>query len=835
MNSAVKAKTDQEVNERAEQLLGQMTLSEKVALFAGVDNWHTVPIERLGIPSLTMTDGPSGVRADPDGTGRASGPTTAFPTGVAMASTWNPEMVAKAAAAMAEETRGMGCDILLGPCVNIVRAPLAGRNFEAYSEDPYLAGRTGVGWVNGLQSKNVGASLKHFAANNQEINRFRSSSVVDERTLREIYLPAFEMVSQETKPWTVMTSYNKINGVYASENARLLRDILEGEWGYEGVVISDWGANHSTIPAKNNGLDIEMPGPAKYFGEMLEQAVYNWQVPESVVDESARQILRMIVRSGIMDDPSANPPGSVNTPEHAAVARELSEESITLLKNENHVLPLDATRLKTVAVIGPNATDLIPGGEGSSRVKPPYMSQPLDAIQGRVGNSVKVLYAQGCSNLVVPPLIKSEFFTPSEGNAPGLTVKFYNNTNFEGQPAAIQNTKTFEFFWYNVGPWGEVDSKQFSAVWTGTMRVPQSGVYTFLLGNTERCQVYLDGELVVENNQGHLPLHALMENPMAVTTAAPVELEAGRDYEFCGKYVWTDGDGIPAVRLMYLPPQPEGDPIAKAVEAAKQADVALVFAGMPMAYESEGGDRPNMKLPGQQDELIREVAAANPNTVVVLNAGSPVEMPWVDQVAGLMIVYYPGQEGGNAITNVLFGDTNPSGKLTITLPKKLEDNPAYINYPGAQEIHYGEGIFVGYRYYDFKGIEPLFPFGHGLSYTSFEYNDLQVPETVSKGQPVTMQVTVKNTGERAGKEVVQVYVRDVEAGLVRPVKELKRFEKVTLQPGESKTLSFTLDERALSFYDPYRGGWIAEPGKFEVLVGSSSRDIRRQAGFTLEE
>ncbi len=834
MSPAGKARSEQEIHEKVEELLGQMTLSEKVALFSGLDNWHTAAIERLGIPALTMTDGPSGVRADPDGTGRKTGPTTAFPTGVAMASSWNPEVVAQAAAAMAEETRGMGCDILLGPCVNIVRTPLAGRNFEAFSEDPYLAGRIGAAWVNGLQSKNVGASLKHFAANNQEINRFRGSSVVDERTLREIYLPAFEMVSQETDPWTVMTSYNKINGAYAAENARLIRDILEGEWGYEGAVISDWGGNHSTIPAKNNGLDIEMPGPAKYFGQLLEQAVYNWQVPETVIDESARRILRMIVRSGRMDATDTNPAGSVNTPEHVEAARKLAEEAITLLKNENSVLPLDAARLKTLAVIGPNAADLIPGGEGSSRVKPPYMSQPLDAIQDRVGDSAKVLYAQGCSNLVAPPLIKSEFFTPSEGDGPGLTLRFYNNLNFEGQPAAQQNRKTMEFFWYNVGPHGEVDPDRFSAVWTATMRVPQSGVYTFLLGNTERCKIYLDGKLVIENNQGHLPMNVLMENPMAVTTAAPVELEADKAYDFRAEYIWTDGDGIPAVRLMYLPPQPEGDPLAQAVEIARQADAALVFAGMPAAYETEGGDRANMKLPGPQDELIHAVAAANPNTVVILNAGAPVEMPWADEVAGILIVYYPGQEGGSAVTNVLFGDVNPSGKLTITLPKTYEENPTYINYPGAQEVHYGEGIFVGYRYYDFKGIQPLFPFGHGLSYTTFAYSDLQAPQSIKKGEPVEVKVTVKNTGTRAGKEVVQVYVRDVEASLMRPVKELKRFEKVALEPGESQTLTFNLDERALSFYDPFQGGWVAEPGKFEVLVGSSSRDIRQQASFSLE-
>lgn len=835
MSPSSKACEDQEVNEKVEQLLSQMTLKEKVSLFAGIDNWHTTAIERLGIPSLTMTDGPSGVRADPDGTGRITGPTTAFPTGVAMASSWEPECVERAAAAMAEETRAMGCDILLGPCVNIVRTPLAGRNFEAYSEDPYLAGCTGAAWVNGLQSKNVGASLKHYAANNQEINRFRGSSVIDERTLREIYLPAFERIVRESRPWTVMTAYNKINGVYASENPRMLQDILEDEWGFEGVVISDWGANHSVVAAKNAGLDIEMPGPAKYFGELLESAVQNWQVDESAIDASARRILRMIVRSCKMTDPSANPPGSVNTPEHQATARELAEVSITLLKNENGVLPLRPESQKTIAVIGPNANELLPGGEGSSRVKPPYTVQPLDAIRARAGNSVKVLYAQGCSNLVIPLLLKSEFLSPSEGEGHGLTVKFFNNAHFSGQPVSQYTAQALEFFWDNVGPGTAVDPNRFSALWTGTLRVPRSGVYTFFLGNTESCRVYIDGELLIENNQGHLPLGELMENPQALVTAAPLRLEAEKDYEFRAEYMWTQGEGIPAARLMHMPPEEESDPIAQAVEIAGQADVALIFAGMPLGFESEGGDRPDMKLPGRQDELIRAVAAANPNTVVALNVGAPVEMPWVDQVAGLLLLYYPGQEGGSAIARILFGDANPSGKLPITLPRRLEDNPTYINYPGAQEVHYGEGIFVGYRYYDFKDIEPLFPFGHGLSYTSFEYGDLRLPETVKAGAPLEVQVTVKNTGARAGKEVVQLYLRDVTAALVRPLKELKGFQKVLLQPGESQVLRFSLAARDLSYYNLYKGGWVAEPGTFEVLVGASSRDIRQRASFELHE
>jgi beta-glucosidase len=386
------------MSERVESLLAQMTLKEKVSLLSGKDVWNTVPVERLGIPSLTMTDGPHGVRAADIATGRKLGPATSFPTGISMGACWNPELVEQVGSALADETRGMDCHILLGPCVNIVRSPLGGRNFETYAEDPYLAGRTGVAWVRGLQSRNVGASLKHYACNNQEINRHRSSSVIDERTLREIYLPAFEAVVKEAKPWTVMTSYNKINGVYASENPKMLKEILKGEWGYEGVVITDWGANHSTIDSKNAGLDLEMPGPAKYFGSFLVEAVRNWQVEECEVDDSVRRILRMILQAGAMDAENGNPPGSVNTPVHHSLARELAEESIVLLKNEGPILPLRLDHIRSLAVIGPNAAEARIGGGGSSYVEPPYRVSPLEGIQARAGDHIEIRYAKGCDN-----------------------------------------------------------------------------------------------------------------------------------------------------------------------------------------------------------------------------------------------------------------------------------------------------------------------------------------------------------------------------------------------------------------------------------------------------
>ncbi len=646
-----------------------------------MDNWRTYAVDRLGIPAITMTDGPHGVRST-HMPGRLDRPATAMPTGIALASTWNPALIERVGATLGAETRALGCDVLLGPCINIVRSPLNGRNFETYSEDPFLAGEIAVAWVTGLQSQKVGASLKHFACNNQEYERMRGNSVVDERTLREIYLPAFEKTVKTAQPWTVMCSYNRLNGTYASQNRTLLTTILREEWGFEGMVVSDWTAVHSTFDAVQAGLDLEMPGPARWFGSLLLEGVKYWAVEEAVVDEAARRVLRLVAQVGKLDDAATLPAGAWDTPAHRALAREAAEEAVILLKNEGGLLPLEAKALKTVAVIGPNAAEAVISGGGSSIVDPPYKVSILEGLQASLGHGVTILHEPGCSN--------------------------------QGEDAGD---------------------------------------------------------------------------------------EAG---------------------------------IQRAVVAAQKADVAIVCIGNPLLHETEGGDRPNMELPGRQAELARRVAAVNPKTVVVLTAGAPVSMPWLAQVPALVHGLYTGQEGGNAVAAILLGEVNPSGKLTETLPVKLEDNPAYLNYPGGRDVRYGEGIFVGYRYYEKKGVEPLFPFGHGLSYTPFEYSDLKVESSGKIGAPVSVSLRVKNSGTRAGKEVVQLYVRDVQSSVLRPVKELKGFAKLALQPGESREAAFILDERAFAFYSPERHAWVVEPGEFEVLAGSSSRDIRLAAKLVLK-
>lgn len=822
------------IEKRVDELLGQMTLKEKILLLSGRDTWFTIPIPRLGIPSIAMTDGPHGVRTADSASGRKVEPTTCFPTGVSMSASWNTELIERVAAALGEETRAEGCNILLGPCVNIVRTPIAGRNFESYSEDPYLAGRIGVAWVKGIQSQQIGASLKHFACNNQETERHRSSSEVDERTLREIYLPAFETIVKEAKPWTVMCSYNRINGVYASQNHYLLKEILKGEWGFEGLVVSDWGANHTIFESVQGGLDLEMPGPAKYYGRLLMEAAHNWQIEEPDIDDSARRILRIILRSGMMDKPGNQEAGSANTPEHQALARELAEEAITLLKNDGNFLPLDLNKVKSIAVIGPNAAEGRIGGGGSSFVEPPYQVSPLDGLKNSLGNRIQVNYEIGCDNYVEPPLLKADYVMIPDCSAYGLKGEYFNNLDFSGKADFERIDDRLDFSWWGSSPAPDINRGNYSVRWTGKLMVPESGLYTLSIKNTGLARIYINDELFIEN----IGVDSSIFDEAATTSYGLRNFTAGNSYDIRLEFTKLPGQEFAHLRLcMAYSPKPEEDErFGRAVELARHSDLAIVFAGMPTGYETEGWDRPDIELPGRQNELIRAITEVNPRTVVVLNAGAPVTLPWLDSVPAVIEAYYPGMEGGNAVARVLTGEVNPSGKLPVTFPMHLEDTPAFTNQarPGTREILYGEGIFVGYRYYDARDIEPLYPFGYGLSYTTFEYLDIQAPKNARAGEPVVVSVSIKNTGKVTGKEVVQLYVRDMSAYLPRPEKELKGFKKISLEPGEEKTVQFTLDKRSFAFYDPIQKDWIIEPGEFEILVGASSRDIRLKTNLLLK-
>jgi beta-glucosidase len=702
------------VDQRVQDLLSRMTLEEKVAMLSG-ENWmQSVQNERLGIPSIKMTDGPAGIRswAGPSHgadatTAKIEVHTTAFPSGIAMGATWDTDLLESQGHAIGQEEKALGRDMILGPTVNINRTPLWGRNFEAYGEDPYLTSRLAVAYIKGVQSEGVIATVKHFAANNQEFERHRINAEVDERALQEIYFPAFKAAVQEAQVWSLMSAYNRLNGTYCAENPLLLKDVLQKQWGFKNFVISDWGSTYSTVGTVNAGMDLEMPGGdqmKRWLKQPDSQAAGNgggWLVPEKVIpeikagkispatiDDNVGRILRAIFISGQFDHPHTGG-GEVDTPEQRAFVRKAATESIVLLKNSGDVLPLDAAKIHSVAVIGPDAGVAVTGGGGSSHVTSKYSITPLQGIQDRAGERVHVSYAPGVT---------------MEGDNPGK------------------------------------------------------------------------------------------ENPA--------------DHEELRK---------------------------EAVEAAGKADAAIVVVGRSPKLESEDFDINSLELPAGQDELIEAVAKANKNTIVVINAGGPVLMSkWITKVPAIVDMWYGGQEGGNAIADILFGDANPSGKLPVSFVKRWEDSPAYGHYPGEHlTVQYAEGIYVGYRYFDKHSVDPLFPFGYGLSYTKFDYSDLKVSPSASAGKPAQVSLQVRNSGSRAGAEVVELYVHDGHSTVDRPEKELKGFRRVTLAPGESKNVEFSLDPASLGYYSVAKKAWVTEPGQFDVLIGSSSRDIRMKGSFTV--
>ena len=693
---------------KIKDLIQQMTLEEKVTMLAGADAWHTVAIERLGIPAIRVTDGPHGNRTIDDDDPLHRLPGTCYPTGVSMGASWNPDLIYRLGQALGEETSSKGCDILLGPCINIQRSPLAGRNFESFSEDPYLVSRIAVTYINGLQSRNVGASLKHFACNNSEFERFTMSSELSERAFREIYLRGFEAAVKECQPWTIMSSYNKINGTSSAENKYLLTDILKKEWGFEGFVVSDWWGVYSTIPTANAGLDLEMPGPANFLGDDLLTAIKAGEVSEKTIDDKVGRILRIVDKTGAFEGPKKMDPDAADTAEHRALAREVAEEAIVLLKNENNILPLQKDRLKTVAVIGPNANEARIEGGGSSRVKPYYTVSPLQGVAGMCGDGVEIIHEQGCKNYRLVPAIQPDLLSPGSGQeGQGLMAEYFNNGNLSGSPVLTRVEERLSMQW-RAEPGPNVDLDNFSIRWTGAFTAPVSGTYTFSLLSGGLSRLYLDDELLMDDWTGQTPS---TERGAWLTDEkiSEIELVEGQSYSIRVEY--SRSNAVNAVMRLGCDVPLPGDPMKQAVEAAAKADAALLFMGTSEEQESEGFDRDSIELPQNQIDLIQAVAEANANTVVILNNGSPLAMDgWLERVPAVVEAWFPGQECGNAIADILFGKVNPSGKLPLTFPKRIEDNPAYLNYPGENgKVLYGEGLFVGYRYYDAKKIVPLFP------------------------------------------------------------------------------------------------------------------------------
>jgi beta-glucosidase len=656
-------------------LLKQLTLEEKAAMCIGLDAWHTVPVERLGIPSIRVSDGPHGVRREEGVGGRNSVPATCFPTASALASTWDVDLIHELGRALADECIALDVDVVLGPGNNMKRTPLCGRNFEYFSEDPFLGGEMAASFINGVQSKGVGTSLKHYAANNQETARMTVNAEIDERTLREIYLAGFERAVKKGHPWTVMCCYNRVNGAYGSENKFLMTDVLKNEWGFEGFVVSDWGAVHNRAISLAAGLDLEMPGPQARRVERVIEAVKSGQVAMSALDAAVERILGIVFKAI-----QTKKGGTINIEASHAVARRIAAEAMVLLKNENNLLPL--SNVKKVAVIGTAAQKAHFQGGGSSHINPTRVDNPFEELKKLVG-SAELLYAAG----------------------------------------------------------------------------------------------------------------DMME------------------------------DGFNQAL------------IDEAVKIAAQAEIALLYIGLPPFKESEGYDRPDIDLTHQQVALIKAVSAVQPRCVVILNNGSAVAMSeWIDQVPAVLEAWLMGQAGGGAVADVLFGKVNPSGHLSETFPLKLSDTPAYINFPGENgKVRYGEGLFIGYRYYDARSMEVLFPFGYGLSYTTFEIKNLRLSSpSIKDTDAFSVTVDVTNTGKRAGKSVVQVYVHDRESALVRPYKELKGFAKVALEPGQTRTVTIPLDTRAFAYYDPGFGQWVVESGEFDILVGQSAADVALTGTVSVE-
>jgi len=802
------------VDERVEDLLKRMTLEEKIDMLGGT-GFATKPNARLGIPELRMTDGPLGVRMDKS---------TAFPSGINLAATWNPALVEKIGHALGREVKAHDAHVLLAPCVNIARIPNGGRNFESFGEDPFLASRMAVNYINGLQSEGVAATVKHFAANNQEHERMFVDAQISERALNEIYLPAFKAAVQEANVLCVMNAYNKINGHFASENDYLLNKILKTEWGFTGMVMSDWGAVHSSIPTANGAMDLEMP-EGKYLNkDSLFLTIQKGEVNEATIDEKVRRTLRTIFRLGLFEKPSLKDDFKVGTKENREAAFLGTREGIVLLKNQNDILPLNFSKLKSVAVIGPNAVKARTGGGGSSQVDPLEAPSPLEILKQNFGDKVKINYAVGVrldgESIPVP----SKYLSTENGEE-GLRGEYFDNMELKGRPVYTRMDKELYFDWGGDSPFKNENWKTdiFSVRWTGKVKAPVSGHFIFDLISDDGVRFWLDDKLVIDHWTDHAPESREYE----------IQLVAGKEYKIKIEY-YENGGGAVCKLGWTLPGE---DPMIAAIKAAKQSEVVLLFAGTSAAYESEGFDRQDLVLPKNQDELIEKIASVNKNVIVVINAGSPVLMDkWLGKVKGVVFAWFGGQEMSYALSDVLSGKFNPSGKLPVTFPKRWEDCSAFSTYKKESGItEYSDGIFIGYRHFEHNNIEPLFPFGFGLSYTKFAYANLKLSaKEMSQNEKLTVTFDVKNTGKVDGGEIPQLYIRDVKASVERPVKELKGFSKVMLKPGETKAVTLTVDKAAFSFFDENSKSFITEPGEFEILIGSSSQKIELKDKIVLK-
>ncbi|MBT9382436.1 glycoside hydrolase family 3 C-terminal domain-containing protein [Pseudooceanicola sp. CBS1P-1] len=805
-------------------LLDALTPEEQVSLLAGADFWTTEPVARLGIPKLKVSDGPNGAR----GAGGLTNGTkaAAFPCAIALGASWNVAAAREMGCELAAETRSKGARVLLAPTVNIHRSGLNGRNFECYSEDPMLTSALAVAYIEGLQAQGVGATIKHFVANDSEIERQTISSDVDERTLREIYLAPFEAAVKKAGVWAVMTGYNRLNGVHMDAHKWAMTEVAREQWGYDGIFMSDWFGTNSTAESINAGHDLEMPGPSRYRGARLLTAMEAGEVAPETVRAACARLLKLFERVGAFESEGPEEEVTRDLPETRALIRRLGAEGAVLLKNDG-ILPLAGA--PSVAAIGPNAAVARIMGGGSAQINAPYRVSPLEGLRAALGAD-KVATAPGCGNNRLIEVLKGD-----------LKLSFFRGRSFEGAPMHTLSEQEANFFWFDL-PVEDFDQDNFSVRIETRFTPAESGTYVAGLVNAGFARAYVDGQEIIDGETGWqkgMNFFGLANDEQRGT----VELEAGRSYELRIDYYSPDhpDDGITVRALRFGIEKPTGQAeIDAAVALAGARDVALLFVGRNEEWDSEGHDLPHMDLPGDQGALIEAVAAVNPNTVVVLQTGGPVEMPWLDKVKAVVQFWYPGQEVGHAMADVLLGKVGPGGRLPQSFPVAMKDNGAWtqaaISYPGeGGHVRYDEGVFVGYRFHDSRKVPVLFPFGHGLSYTRFGWSTAQVSSTKMTAAGVTLSLEVTNSGDRAGAEVVQLYVTPAEAPVARPEKELRGFAKLALAPGESGLAEITVTARELAFFDVAKGGWSAPAGRYGLVVASSAEAVQERLEITLAE
>jgi len=803
-----------EVERRVDAILRGMALEEKIDLIGGVDGFFIRGLARLGLPRMTMADGPFGVRN--------FGPATAMAGGIALAATWNPTLAKRVGTELGRDARAKGVHFLLAPGVNIYRAPMNGRNFEYFGEDPFLASRMAVGYIKGVQAQGVAATIKHFIGNNSEFDRHNTDSVIDERTMREIYLPVFEAAVKEARVGAVMDSYNLTNGIHMSQHSYLNTDVLKKEWGFDGIVMSDWGGTYDGVAASNGGLDLEMPSGRFMNRKDLLPAVERGEVSVATIDEKVRRIVRTAIRFCWIDRDQTDLAIPRYNQQGRRVALEAAREGMVLLKNEASLLPLNKGKIKSIAVIGPNAHPAVPVGGGSAGVQPFAPVSFLEGLSNNAGTAANVYYHRGLPTL--SELANATKFSTAEQNGqPGLRTEIFDNMDLSGIPTTTRIDQHINL----TGNFDPLDPSgtpgAYSIRWSGYYVPDTFGTYDiFVQEEGAGFRLYLDDKLLFEN----------WGEKKVLLNQVSVRLSAG-PHKIVLEYSRRRGAARNNLRMGIAWQGSLIDPAAKAL--ATKANVVVIAVGFNSEIEGEGGDR-MFPLPVGQDELIRQIAAVNEKTVVVITSGGGVDMSaWLDRVPAIVQAWYLGQEGGTALAEVLFGAVNPSGRLPVTFERRWADNPVYDSYynePGTKRIVYKEGVFVGYRGYEHNRVKPLYPFGYGLSYTIFKFSNLTIkPATGGEAsgdssRPLyEISFDVSNAGVRVGAAVAQLYIADKHASVPRPPKELKGFAKVSLKPGQTQRVTLRLDVRSLAYYDVNGKQWRAEAGTFEVLVGTSSEQI----------